>query len=273
MAGLQKDAEEIDSGRILAVFERAAEAAARHTLPFFRTALGIANKAAHGFDPVTEADRAAERAIREVIATAFPDHGIIGEELGETRSASPYVWLVDPIDGTRAFISGLPLWGTLIGLTRSGRAIAGLMSQPYLGESFFAAGGVARLRRGTTAGPLQVSGVTSLASARLATTSPRLFESPQSRAAYDAVEARARVTRYGTDCYGYCMLAAGHVDLVIEEGLQPFDIAALIPIIEAAGGVITTWRSGRAEGGGQIVAAATPALHAQASELLAPAAH
>ncbi len=262
----------IDSAAVLDVFERAAGAAARHTLGHFRTPVVVENKSAHGFDPVTEADRAAERAIREVIGAAFPEHAIVGEELAEKPGAGPYVWQIDPIDGTRAFISGLPLWGTLIGLTHEGQAIAGQMSQPFLGETFTALAGAARAERAGESIPLSTSGARTLASARLATTSPTMFTSQASRAAYGAVEAACRVARYGTDCYGYCMLAAGHVDLVIEEGLRPLDIVALIPIIEAAGGVISDWKGGPAAHGGQILAAASADLHAEALALVGPAA-
>lgn len=258
----------IDSGAVWEVFERAAAAAARHTLSHFRTPITIENKSAHGFDPVTEADRAAERAIREVIAAAFPDHAIVGEELEDTPGTGAYAWLIDPIDGTRGFIAGLPLWGTLIGLSHAGHAVAGHMSQPFLGETYTALAGAARAERAGVAVPLSTSGVRTLATARLATTSPTMFESHASRAAYAAVEAACRLARYGTDCYGYCMLAAGHVDLVIEEGLRPLDIVALIPIVEAAGGVITDWRGRPADDGGQILAAASADLHAEALALL-----
>jgi histidinol phosphatase-like enzyme (inositol monophosphatase family) len=262
----------IDSEAVWEVFDGAAAAAARHTLAHFRTPIVVENKSAHGFDPVTEADRAAERAIREVIAARFAEHAIVGEELADRPGSGPYVWQIDPIDGTRAYISGLPLWGTLIGLTCEGRAIAGQMSQPFLGETYVALAGAARAVRNGESAALTTSGVRSLAAARLAPTTPRLFASAGSRAAYGAVEAACSVARYGTDCYGYCMLAAGHVDLVIEEGLRPLDIVALIPIIEAAGGVISDWKGGPAEGGGQILAAASPDLHAEALALLAPAA-
>jgi len=275
MSGLHNSrfaAQELDPAILRSVFERAAEAAALHTLSRFRTALVIENKARAGFDPVTRADRDAETAIRAVISDTFPDHGIVGEELPDRPTDGRFTWMVDPIDGTRAYVSGLPLWGTLIGLTRSGKAIAGAMSQPYLEETFIAIGGAAVVNHRDGSQVLKTSGTTELAEARMATTTPALFATIASRAAYDAVEARARISRYGTDCYGYCMLAAGHIDLVIEEGLKPFDIVALIPIIEAAGGIVTTWSGDRAETGGQIVAAATPALHAQALDLLRAAA-
>lgn len=245
-----------------------AAAAAAQTLPRFRQASSITNKLAGGFDPVTEADREAERAIRSLIGARFPHHGVVGEEFGVTNPDSEEIWVIDPIDGTRAFISGLPLWGTLVGLTVEGKAVAGMMSQPFTGETFLAdadgatydgPGGPLRLRTRAT---------TRLADATLCTTTPALF-SGDKRVAYDRLESMVRLARYGTDCYAYCMLAAGHVDLVVEIGLQPYDIVALVPIIEQAGGVVTGADGGPAERGGEIVAAASPELHAAALEALA----
>jgi histidinol-phosphatase len=263
---------EIDSDRLWSTLAAAAEAAARHTVPRFRAGIAVDNKASAGFDPVTEADRQAERAIRDVIAAAFPGHSITGEELQDTAGSEPFTWIIDPIDGTRGFVSGIPLWGTLIGLTHRGRAVAGLMSQPFVGETFAAVGAETRYVHNGATTALSTSGVTELADARLTATTPEMFASPASRAAYDSVEDYARLVRYGTDCYGYCLLAAGHIDVVVEEGLKPYDIAALVPIIEAAGGVVSTWAGGRPEAGGQIVATATEALHADVLALLAPAA-
>lgn len=246
---------------------RIAEAAAGETLRRFRTQTAVDNKYTQGFDPVTEADRAAERAIRDLIAREYPGHGILGEEFGATETDSSHVWVIDPIDGTRAFISGLPLWGTLVGLTVEGDAVAGMMSQPFTGEFFYANGEGAFYEGPGGARALAARGTVALADATLCTTTPSLFEGAR-RGLYDSVEAKVRLPRYGTDCYAYAMLAAGHVDLVVETGLQPYDIVALIPIIEKAGGVITTWAGTAAEGGGDIVAAATPELHAAALELL-----
>lgn len=244
-----------------------AQAAAAQTLPRFRQAADVTNKLQGGFDPVTEADREAERAIRSLIETRFPDHGVHGEEFGVTNPDSDEVWVIDPIDGTRAFISGLPLWGTLVGLTVHGEAVAGMMSQPFTGETFLAD------RSGASydgpGGPrmLQTRGTRSLAQATLCTTTPALFSGAK-RKAYDRLESQVRLARYGTDCYAYCMLAAGHIDLVVETGLQPYDIVALVPIIEQAGGVVTTADGGRPEKGGDIVAAASAELHAAALDVL-----
>lgn len=241
-------------------------------LPFFRTHLDVLDKSTKGaFDPVTEADRAAETMIRRLIQERFPTHGIIGEEFGAERAEAEFVWVVDPIDGTRAFICGLPVWGCLIGLMRDGNPVLGVMHQPHIGELFVGDGGHAEVRGPRGNRPLQTRQTERLAEAHLMTTDPRLFTSTEAEA-FASVQRVAKLTRYGADCYAYAMLAAGHVDLVIESGLQPYDIVALIPIIEGAGGVVTNWAGGSARHGGQIVAAATPALHRAALDMLQGAA-
>lgn len=255
-------------------FRRIAAAAERETLPRFRRYGDVSNKLEGGFDPVTEADREAEQAIRALIRAEHPGHGILGEEFGAENVTSDHVWVIDPIDGTRSFISGIPLWGTLVGLTERGNAVAGIMAQPFIGELFYATGGEAWYE-GPDGGPhgkgkpqrLATRKTTSLAEATLCTTTPALFQGDR-RAAYDRLEKAVRLPRYGTDCYAYVMLAAGNIDLVVEVGLQPYDIVALIPIIEAAGGMVTEWSGGPAEDGGGIIAAATPELHAAAMAAL-----
>ena len=239
-------------------------------LPFFRTSLGVEdkNRTGGGFDPVTAADRAAEAAMRALIRRNFPGHGIIGEELGNERADAEYVWLLDPIDGTRAFITGMPNWGTLIALTRFGEAIFGMMHQPFTRERFTGDGGAARYRGPGGDRTLRVRPCGSVSDAVLYTTSPLIMK-PDDRKRFGRVEEKVRLSRYGGDCYCYCMLAAGHVDLVIESELNPFDIVALIPIIAGAGGVITSWDGGPAEQGGRILAAGDKRMHAAAMELLA----
>lgn len=244
-----------------AFFEKLAAAAAAESLPRFRQFNEIDNKYTVGFDPVTEADRAAERAIRALIGEEFPDHGILGEEYGAYNTDSSHVWVIDPIDGTRAFISGLPVWGTLVGLTIDGDAKAGMMSQPFTGELFYSDGngsylshGQAPLRR------LKTRQTTELKEATLFTTTPMLF-SDEKRTGFDRLENEVRLSRYGVDCYAFAMLAGGFADVVFECGLQPYDIVALIPIIEQAGGVITQIDGGPAEAGGDVIAAATKELH------------
>ena len=249
---------------------RLAGAAAAQTLPRFRGAGAVANKLEGGFDPVTEADREAEQALRQLIRAEYPGHGIIGEEFGPENIDSSFLWVVDPIDGTRSFISGIPLWGTLVGLTADGRAVAGMMAQPFTRELFYASAGQAWYEASGVTRRIATSGKTGLSEATLCTTTPAMF-TENGRAAYDRVEKSVRMARYGTDCYAYAMLAAGHVDLVVETGLQPYDIIALIPIIAAAGGTVTDWKGGPAENGGDIVAAATAELHAAALAVLGAA--
>ena len=246
---------------------RIAEVAAAQTLPRFRASGDVVNKLAGGFDPVTEADREAEKAIRALINAEFPDHGILGEEFGSERADSRHVWVSDPIDGTRSFISGIPLWGTLAGLTDDGDAIAGMMAHPCTGALFSAIGDGSRYEGRGEARHLSTRQATRIADATLCTTTPALFKD-RTRAAFDKLERAVRLSRYGTDCYAYAMLAAGQVDLVVEVGLQSYDIMALIPIIEQAGGKVTTWSGGPAEEGGAIVAAATAALHDAVLDLL-----
>ncbi|SKA12518.1 histidinol-phosphatase [Consotaella salsifontis] len=246
---------------------RLADAAAHESLPLFRVPLEVDDKGAAAFDPVTEADRRAEKAMRDLIAAEFPEHAVLGEEYGASGEGGS-CWVLDPIDGTRAFISGIPVWGTLIGYMEDGRATMGLMDQPYTGERFWAADGAAWLDGPRGPSPLKVRDTQALSQANLFTTTPRLFKG-SALDRFLALEGAVRQTRFGTDCYAFAMLAAGFVDLVVEPGLQPYDIVALVPIIEAAGGVITTFSGGRPEAGGDVIAAATPALHEAAMALLA----
>jgi myo-inositol-1(or 4)-monophosphatase len=236
--------------------------------PFFRSALGIENKnRSGGFDPVTAADRAAEAAMRALIKRTFPEHGIIGEEFGIERRDAEYVWVLDPIDGTKSFICGMPAWGTLIALTRRGEPIYGMMHQPFTREHFSGDGRGARYRGPAGDRALAVRPCASVEDAVLCTTSPLLM-TPADRERFQQVERVARLSRYGGDCYAYCVLAAGHIDLVIETELKPHDVLPLIPIIEGAGGIITTWENDRPHDGGRVVAAGDKRVHAQALELL-----
>lgn len=249
-----------------------ADAARRAILPHFRAEGGLAadNKAADHFDPVTVADRAAEEAMRAILAERRPDDGILGEEFGHSEGTSGLTWVLDPIDGTRAFIAGLPTWGTLIGLTRNGVPVRGLMHQPYLNEIFTGDGRTARLRGPAGERTLRTRRCADLAHALMATTDPRLFAEGEEAERFRALEPQVRLSRYGTDCYAYCMLAAGQVDLVVEAGLKPYDICALIPIIEGAGGRVTSWDGGSAAQGGRVVAAGDPRLHEAALKALNP---
>ena len=233
-------------------------------LPFFRTSLSIADKSGGtSFDPVTAADHAAETAMRNLIHRTFPDHGIIGEELGNERVDADYVWVLDPIDGTKSFISGMPAWGTLIALLRAGEPVFGMMNQPFIKERFSGDGGRAHYRGPAGERDLRTRGCASLSDAVLFTTSPLLMNSGD-RGRFAKVEKMVRLSRYGGDCYAYCMLAAGHVDLVIETELKPYDVLPLMPIIAGAGGVITTWEGKAPHSGGRIVAAGDRRVHAAA---------
>jgi myo-inositol-1(or 4)-monophosphatase len=247
--------------------DRLATASGDTILPFFRTALAVENKKAGGFDPVTAADRAAENAMRALIREHFPAHGIVGEEYGSERADAEYVWLLDPIDGTKSFIAGMLAWGTLIGLTRFGEPVYGAMHQPFTREQFFGDGGAARYRGPGGPRDLRVRRCERLADAVMFTTSPLLMNESD-RAHFRRVEDAVRLSRYGGDCYAYCMLAAGQIDLIIETELKPHDIAPLIPIIAGAGGVVTTWENTPAQMGGRVVAAGDARVHAAALELL-----
>ena len=332
----------VSSSNLFAPFlDRLAEAASGAIMPHFRQGFAIDNKWKAGFDPVTIADKNGETAMRALINETYPDHGILGEEHGPENLDAEHVWVLDPIDGTRAFITGLPTWGTLIGLRTNGVPSLGMMVQPYIGERFGGDGKTAwydgplgarqlktrpceKLEDATifTTTPalfkngerqafdqieaavqlsrygLRTNGVPSLGmmvqpyigerfggdgktawydgplgarqlktrpcekleDATIFTTTPALFKNGE-RQAFDQIEAAVQLSRYGTDCYAYCMVAAGHGDAVIESGLQAYDIVALVPIIEGAGGVVTTWTGGSPADGGQIVASGDPRLH------------
>ncbi|MGH1502251.1 MAG: inositol monophosphatase family protein [Acidimicrobiales bacterium] len=218
-----------------------------------------------GFDPVTEADRAVEDEIRAGLSARFPDHAILGEEAGESGSAdAAYRWVIDPIDGTRAFISGQPMWGTLVGLQHEGVPVAGWMHVPVVGETYVAAGGAAVLRDSAGQRTLAASAVAALADATMLCTHPTMFVTDDEQAAFARVADAVRLTRFSGDCVNYGLVASGDADLVVENQLQPYDVIPLIPIVEAAGGVITD-REGRPPvRGGWAIAAATPELHAAA---------
>jgi histidinol phosphatase-like enzyme (inositol monophosphatase family) len=254
----------------LAFAHELADLAGATVLPYFRRSLAVGNKhTGGGFDPVTVADRAAERSIRAAIAKRFPDHGVVGEEFATVEGAGRHQWIIDPIDGTRAFIMGSPMWGTLIALVDGGKPLLGIMDQPFTRERFWGSRGTSRLRDPDgKVRRLKTRRCGGLADAVLTSTHPDLFGSPGELAAFDRIKTRVRMTRYGCDCYGYCLIAAGFVDIVVEAGLKPHDVAALIPIIEGAGGRITTWDNGPAIEGGCILATGDPRVHKEALALL-----
>ncbi len=232
------------------------QAAARVILPLFRGDHGVTNKLVQGFDPVTQADQGAERAIRQLIEHRYPDHGVIGEEYGEDRPDADFVWVIDPVDGTRAFIAGLPLWCVLIGLRWQGRPVLGSIGQPFLDEVYIGSATGSRLVSRGTETPLAVRECPRLAEALIATTDPQGCFQGEERTAWNAVRAASRLARLGCDAYAYAMVAAGTMDLVLEAGLKSWDIEAAIPLIEGAGGLVTDWR-GQPVGdqGGQIAIA------------------
>jgi histidinol phosphatase-like enzyme (inositol monophosphatase family) len=240
--------------------------ASRRALRWYRTGHEVENKLVDGFDPVTEADRAVEDELRAGLGRLFPDHAILGEERGLTGDG-PVRWVIDPIDGTRAFIIGHALWGTLVGLQADSRPVAGWMHQPVLDETHIATPSGGRLEIGQRSVPLATRPTTVLADAVLAATHPEMF-GPGDRPAFDRLAAAVRMTRYGGDCANYGLLAAGHLDLVVESGLASYDILALVPIITAAGGVVTDIDGRTPLDGGFVVAAATPQLHRAALEVL-----
>lgn len=245
----------------LAAFEalavELAQAAAEVALPLFRGEHGLDDKSQPGqaFDPVTAADRGAEAAIRRLLSERHPDHGVIGEEYGEDRADAEFVWVLDPIDGTRAFVAGLPLWTTLIALRRRGRPVVGLVAQPYLGEVFVGSASGSRLLRGGEATRLAVRPCPRLNQATIATTDPDIFDRIE-YPAWRGVRRAARLARYGCDAYAFAMVALGRIDLVVEAGLKAWDVEAAIPLIAGAGGVVANW-SGAPVGdaGGQVAAA------------------
>lgn len=236
------------------------------TAKYFRRRLDVDDKSGGAyFDPVTVADREVEEFLRDELRSRFPGYGIVGEEHADEATDADLCWVIDPIDGTRAFISGMPAWGILLGLTERGAPVVGAMHQPYIGETFYGGRGVeARLRHDGSDDEIVSRNGVSLEDAIIYSTHPGLFLDPGEREAFERVSSACRMTRFGGDCYSYCLLALGQVDLVVESMLQPYDIVPLIPIIEAAGGVVTDGHGGSAAGGGFVVAAGSPELHAQA---------
>ncbi len=248
-----------------------ADAADEAILPLFRSGLSVDNKLAAGFDPVTAADRASEEVMRALIEERFPQHGILGEEFGIKQTSDPggLTWVLDPIDGTRAFICGMPTWMTLIGLCDGQRAIAGCASQAYTGERFYAGeeGSWHRDRDGNET-RLRVRPAPSIEQSIFCSTVPDLFTG-KLEAPFNVLKSRARLARFGGDAYIFSLLAAGSIDIVIDPGLQAYDIAALIPVIEQAGGIVTTLDGAPAHNGGDIIAAASADLHEEVCALFA----
>jgi histidinol phosphatase-like enzyme (inositol monophosphatase family) len=256
----------MDPAELTAFAEELAAAARRETLHRWAAGCAVENKGNGVFDPVTEADREAERVMRELIRERYPDHGITGEEWPDEPGESAYRWSLDPVDGTGSFICGLPTWTTLIALLEDGAPVLSVIDAPVLDEMYAGGAGGAWLSCRGQRSQLRTSGCTRLSDARLSTTDPFLLDDP---ARFERIRRSVRVTRYGHDGYGYTRLAAGSLDLVIESGLKPHDYDALIPVVRAAGGHIGDWNGGADFAGGSVVAAATRLLYDEAVELLA----
>lgn len=253
---------------LLSVAEALADAARVETLAHFRLpGLAADNKLSTGFDPVTVADRASEQRMRAILEERRPDDGIMGEEFGPKAGTSGLTWVLDPIDGTRAFLSGTPTWGVLIAVNAGGAPVLGVIDQPYIGERFIGGFGQACLMgpRGRT--EMKTRAARPLEKAILFTTFPEVGTQFEGEA-FRNLSKNVQLTRYGTDCYAYALVAAGQIDLVVEAGLQAYDVQAPIAVIEAAGGIVTNWQGGPAHEGGRILAAANAEIHAQALKIL-----
>jgi myo-inositol-1(or 4)-monophosphatase len=267
------DARHLDARHLDAAVSPMLGDAGQIALRYFRTAIAADDKGGmHGFDPVTEADRGVEDLLRERLHDRFGDHEVLGEERGSSGAPGRYRWLIDPIDGTKAFVTGSPLWGILLGLLDDGRPVAGWMHQPYIGETFAGfvgpEGGEAWVERNGVRTPLATRNRQSIAEAQMYTTFPGMFWQADERAAFDRLTDTVQLARFGGDCYAYCLLAMGQIDLVVEASLQPYDIVALIPIVEAAGGIVTGRHGEPAAGGGFVVASANERIHEQALAVL-----
>ena len=252
------------------VAHRLADVARPEALRHFRVGADATNKGGAGrpYDPVTEGDRAAERAMRAVLARERPHDAILGEEFGARDGTSGLTWVLDPIDGTRGFLAGTPTWGVLVAVADAHGPLLGIIDQPYIRERFAGGLGEASVTGPSGVAPLRTRPPRPLAEATLLTTFPEIGTDAERRA-FGRVAREARLVRYGMDCYGYALVAGGHVDLVVEAGLQPYDVAAPIAVVEAAGGVVTDWEGGPAHGGGCVLAAANREVHAEALALLA----
>jgi len=246
-----------------------AEASAAAILPYFRRNTTVDVKDGPVWDPVTEGDRAGERAIRQMIEDRYPDHAIHGEEYGIKEGRSPFTWVLDPVDGTRAFVCGMPTWATLIGLSFEGRPVVGLMNQPVVGDMFYGnPEGAWHDYRGTTAAIVTRKGV-ALSRATVGTTAPELYRSEENQRRFQALRRTAQLTRYGGDAYFFCLMAAGHIDIAMDCGLQPYDITPLLPIVTGAGGAAAEWTGGDLARGGNVITAGSRALLDEALAIMA----
>ena len=255
----------VELDRFLSLAIDLADAAGEAIRPYFRRPIAVDDKP--DLSPVTIADRAAEAAMRHLIAARFPEHGIIGEEFGPEREAAEFVWVLDPIDGTKSFISGVPLFGTLIALARQGRPILGIIDQPISRERWIGASGHPTTLNGA---PIRCRPCSALAAATMFATSPDMFKGGDA-AAFARAAAAAKLARFGADCYAYGLLALGSIDLVIEASLKPYDFSAMVPIVEGAGGIASDWRGMPLSlaSDGRVLVAGDRGVHQEALALLA----
>jgi histidinol phosphatase-like enzyme (inositol monophosphatase family) len=244
-----------------------ADAARVATLSHFRTALTADNKETDRFDPVTVADHLSEQRMRAILAERRPDDGILGEEFGKKAGTSGLTWVLDPIDGTRSYLVGAPTWGVLISVSDENGPIYGLIDQPYIGERFEGGFGLSQMTGPHWSRPLATRGPRALSECLLMSTFPEVG-TPEEGAAFQRLVPKCQMTRYGTDCYAYALIASGQIDLVVEAGLQTYDVLAPIAVIEAAGGMVTDWQGKPCLLGGQVLAAANSVVHAAALEVL-----
>ncbi len=253
---------------LVATAHELADVARVATLQYFRSRdLAADTKETQRFDPVTAADRLSEERMRSVLARRRPDDAILGEEFGIQSGTTGLTWVLDPIDGTRGYLSGTPTWGVLISVRDAEGPLYGIIDQPYIGERFEGGLGRAQMKGPMGESPLAVRSPRPLSQAILFSTFPEVG-TPEEGAAFRRVAPLARLVRYGTDCYAYALIAAGQIDLVIEAGLQAYDVQAPIAVIEAAGGIVTDWQGRPAYDGGQILAAASRQVHDEALALL-----
>ena len=255
--------------KLIAFANRLADASGAVIRPYFRQRIEVVHKPGRApFDPVTEADKGGERAIRAIIERERPDDGILGEEYGETKGRNSLRWVLDPVDGTRAFITARHEWGSLIALEDNEVPVLGILDQPVLGERFIGANGRAELHQAGAVTPLRVRACADLKDATLCATDPSAYMTPAQVAAFDRVKARARLTRYHGDCYLFAMLAMGFIDVIVEGAFRRWDVAALIPLVEGAGGLITNWQGETWRDGDPLIASGDARVHAQAIALL-----
>jgi myo-inositol-1(or 4)-monophosphatase len=245
-----------------------AKASASEILPFFRRNTAVEVKDGPVWDPVTEGDRAGERIIRRMIEERYPDHGIHGEEYGTKEARSGFTWILDPVDGTRSFVCGMPTWATLIGLNYEDRPVVGLMNQPVVGDMFYGSPeGAWHDYRGAVTAIRTRSGVP-LARASIGTTAPELYRRARDQEGFQRLRRAAQLTRYGGDAYFFCVMAAGHLDIALDAGLQAYDIAPLLPIVTGAGGHAAEWTGGDPAKGGHVITAGSEALLHEAMAVL-----